>query len=311
MANNRAFTKWLQKQFNLHGATLEVTGNNDTATQAMIATFQRAMGLTETGTATAETVKALKAFKPAPITLTGSAEGSAPPQPGQTLNASMELTPQPATSLQHPVSQPMAPPPDADIGMPDMAPPRDDLTGPGGSPAPRYQGGGLTPPQTGISQDEFDAFVRQMNERRPGADMPEAPWNARQEQLNVPLVDPTTGNSPLAGQQSYTPQDRPAGPDFAEAGPQDPRMAALAALLQGQHQMQPPAVAAAAPPPQPPTPDQSGQVGFPWDSQSYPSVGAMAQDKLGALRQLLQAILQGTPEAGAHGQPDLNQIATQ
>lgn len=76
MSNASKFTRWLQQRFNSAGADLKVTGRNDAATQAIIREFQRAMGFKKiTGTATAETVQALQAYKPASLKASGSIGG--------------------------------------------------------------------------------------------------------------------------------------------------------------------------------------------------------------------------------------------
>lgn len=99
MANDTKFTKWLQRELISRGAAITANGKNDAGSQSVIREFQRAMGLKVTGTATAETVQAIKNSKVASLKPTAVNQQA----PGMSLSGSVAMNP-PVIPPMHPRS---------------------------------------------------------------------------------------------------------------------------------------------------------------------------------------------------------------
>jgi hypothetical protein len=204
------FNRWLNQRLTTHG----VSGHG--GVHDAIRLFQRRNGLKESGVADADTVAALR-NDPAPVPmprprpppqLAGTASigggtgmaidmGQVQPVPqagDMPMGGYVNASPRPALG-----SVAAAPPMDAAFGPPPGVP----LTGPGGSPAPQYYDDGFAP------------LLRMI----PGYD-----------QIQQPLPEYSTANSPLAGVDSYVPDAVPA------AGPAQPteeqRRAAIEKITQ-------------------------------------------------------------------------------
>lgn len=169
MASDKKFVRFLQERLNDAGFSLDVDGRAGEKTRAAMREFQKAMGLAVTGTATQETVDALRNYEPQRMTMRTEGLGSALPS----VSGSLSLRPQMNPPL--PRLRPRQPEPEQ-IAM----------TGPGGSPAPRY------PAQNSIT-DLLDTGLGNIL----------VPGYARRRQ--EPLPEVTTANSPLAGVDAYQP----------------------------------------------------------------------------------------------------------
>lgn len=183
--NPTAYTKWAQTLFNKHGAELKVTGVNDPATKAIIEGFQEATGLPITGTMTPETEAKLRQIDK-------SATGFLP-KDGYLGSPNQRVMPKPL-KLQGTAS--------AGAGSTlDFTPGQDMrmMTGPGGSPAPRFR----EPPMP--TPEEVEKYWAGDISKPP-------PWSGGP----VELPELTTGNSPLAlGADSYAPPPDPSLPPTA------------------------------------------------------------------------------------------------
>lgn len=194
MAKNRSFERWAQERLNAHGARLEVDGRVGPKTRRAIENFQRLHGLKVTGMVDSATEAKLRGDPVKPAKLKGSVSSPSSKPPSTSGQLVLRAPPKPER-LKGTVSSPRSPPPSV-TGRLERSP---DRSGPGGSPGP------VPPPKT---------LFNEILEGLGIADVVVPNYTERRAQ---PMVDPTTGNSPLAGVEEYTPPDGPGTAAAAEA----------------------------------------------------------------------------------------------
>ncbi len=332
MAKKQGFYEWLRAGLIDAGMKdLAPTGNkNDPQLMEAIKKMQVALGQEPTGLANAKFVQTMQKFMPTKLSPTGST--ASPMQDGQTVSGRMQLTPpmpnmrpgdMGAQSLQHPISTPM-PGMTAvarSVGQPGGYQPDMSATGYNGGPpsampqmTPQARALMATMPQSG--QDAVMRGQQQMADRtQAGRDALAAAMAQRDMGPRGPWARPLLNQPPPPPMQaSMMPSQGGLLPPMAppQGGPPTPPQGATAGPPMGPPPPRPmPDFSSAGPPP--PPQDQSQMVGLP-GGQAYPSVGAMAQDKLGQLQQLVMAMIygpQGPPPGAPPPSPDQINMAKQ